>query len=472
MKWSQNFIDNIFNSKWSFYIILIINAIIVISNLGRESLGLDEIFSATACFKSTSIEMMFSKYISVDGNPPLHYVLLYYWGRVFGSGDFQIRMLSYIISLIGFVFSYFLLKKYFTRRIAIIFLFLSAFTPGVMYYAQEARMYALLYTLSCLASILYLIFIDRIVNNQKIEKKLFIYYSFIGVFICYTHHFGSLLIFSIALVSIIYSFMLKRYKTAEILFINSLLIGLIGIVWILFQFYFVNMGNHIQEISWNRTNLIGLLLNFSTLLAVNKYGVVLLFILLIPFFTNFSSSLNLIIKNIIILIPVFLLLFCAYCIGLKIFEIGERYLIVIIPLLLLFISKLFDVLYQNNKRNILIYLLGLLIISTYKNFTYKKQNWRDASNYIKNIPNIKNSKVPIQSFSDGSFDKQLFVSYYLGNKYNYIHSGPLIQKNCDLIYINGHTNEINIKNALAKYKIPMPYKILNFNKVFVVIKDN
>lgn len=468
--WSENFINQMFDSKLTIYIVLIISVIIVIPNIGRESLHLDEIFTATACFKVSSIKMMFSQYISVDGNPPLHYVLLYYWGRLFGAGDFQIRILSYVISIVGFVFSYLLLKKYFTIRKAIIFLLLSVFTPGVLYYAQEARMYALLYMLSSLASVLYLIFFERIRNNQIIEKKLIIYYFFIGIFICYTHHFGSLLVFCIASVLIIYSFTFKRFRTTKRIFFSSSIIGLIGVIWILFQFYFVDMGSHIGKISWNRNDIIGLILNFSTLLAVNKYGVAILFILLIPFVINFTSFCKSINKNIFILFPIFLLLICAYFIGLKIFVIAERYLIVIIPLLLLFISWIFNDLYSNNKQNILIYLLVLLTLSTFKNYTYKKQNWREASNFIKKITNIKNSKVPIQAISDGSFDKLMFVSYYLGSNYRYCHSGPLIQRNCDLIYVNGHTNEKNINDILVKYKIPLPYKILNFNKVFVVVK--
>lgn len=464
-------IKYLFNSKWTIYLILFITALIVLPNIGRESLHLDEIFSANACFKSSSMNMMFSEYISRDGNPPLHYVLLFYWGRIFGVGDFQIRLLSYIISVLGFIFSYMLLKKYFTIRLAIIFLSLSAFTPGVLYYAQEARMYALLYALSCIISILFLIFIGRIKTNQRIEVKLLLLYFFAGCFLCYTHHFGSLIVFSISLVTIIYSLLLRRYITAKKIFFISLIVGLIGIIWVLFQFYFVNIANHIQDISWYRNNIINIALNFSTLLAVNKYGVLTLFGLFLPFVIKFSFFLKLVKKYIFILFPVFILLLFAYFISLKIFSIAERYLIVIIPLILLFISSIFNELFKHKKQYIVIYLVALLVISSFGNYTYKKQNWRDASTFIKNISNIKNSKVPIQSLSDGSFDKLMFVSYYLGNKYNYLHSGPLIQNNCDLIYIDGHTNEKGIRETLTKYKILMPYKIINFNKVFVVVKN-
>ncbi len=470
VNWLDNFIDYLFNSKWSIYIILIITALIVLPNIGRESLWLDEIFSATASLKTSSFNLMFSEYISRDGNPPLYHILLFYWGRIFGSSDVEIRLLSYVFTILGFILSYLLLLKYFTKKVAVLFLSLSAFTPGVLYYAQEARAYALLYALSCLASILFFIFIIRVRDNQKIKKKLIIYYFCVGVLICYTHHFGILLVFSLSSVAIIYSLLLKRNTTTLTLFVVSFFIGFLGVIWLFFQFYYVNMGNHIQDISWTKNNIKSIILNFSTLFASNKFGVALLLILLAPFLINLSSFLRVVKKYIIILFPVLLLFFTAYMVGLKTFTISERYLIVMIPLILLFIAFIFNELFFNRKQYILLYLIGLLMISTYKNYTYKKQNWRDASNYIENIINSSNCKVPIKSLSDGSFDRLMFVSYYLGSKYTYSSNGPEIQDNCDLIYIDGHTNEEGIRRTLVNYNISIPYQILNFNKVYVVIK--
>lgn len=470
INWLESFIDYFFNSKWSIYLILIITALIVLPNIGRESLWLDEIFSATATLKTASLNLMFSEYISRDGSPPLYYLLLFYWGRIIGASDVEIRLLSYVITLLGFILSYLLLIKYFTRRIAILFLSLSAFTPGVLYFAQEARMYALLYALACLASILFFIFIIKIRDNQIIERKLIIYYFFVGVLASYTHHFGSLIIFSLSSVTIIYSLFLKRNTIAKSIFIVSFFIGLLGIIWLFFQFYYVNMGKHVQHISWDKNNIKSIILNFATLFASNKFGVGILLILLAPFLIKFYSFLRLTKVYIIILLPVLLLFLTAYFISLKTFTISERYLIVTIPLILLFIAFIFNELFINRKRYILFYLIGLLMISTYKNYTYKKQNWRDASKYIENKINSSYCKVPIKSLTEGSFDRLAFVSYYLGSKYTYSSNGPEIQENCDLIYIDGHTNEEGIRRTLVNYNILIPYEIINFNKVYVVIK--
>jgi len=470
INWLDNFIDYLFNSKWSIYIILIITALIVLPNIGRESLWLDEIFSANATLKTASLNEMFSKYIVNDVHPPLYYIILYYWGKIFSASDVGIRLLSYAFTILGLILSYLLLLKYFTRRVAIIFLSLSAFTPGVLYFAQEARMYALLYALACLASVLFLIFIKRIKDNQKIEKKLIIYYFLVGVLACYTHFFGYIIIFSISSVLVIYSFLLKRNNSTIYLIAVSSFIGIIGIIWLFIQYYYGRIGNNLHSNIMVRNNIKSIILNFSTLFAANKFGVALLLILLTPFLIKFSHFLRLLKVYIIILLPVLLLFLTAYIVSLKTFTISERYLIVTIPLILLFIAFIFNELFFNRKQYILLYLIGLLIISTYKNYTYKKQNWRDASKYIENKINSSNCKVPIKSLSDGSFDRLAFVSYYLGPKYTYSSNGPEIQENCDLIYIDGHTNEEGIRRTLVNYNISIPYEILNFNKVYVVIK--
>jgi uncharacterized membrane protein len=466
----NNLIDDFFNSKWSVYLILFTSSLIVLPNIGRESFWLDEIFSATATLKVSSLYLMFTQYISKDGNPPLYYILLFFWEKIVGSSDIGIRLLSYIFTLLGFILSYLLLKKYFTTRIAVLFLLLSSFSPSILFFAQEARMYALLYALACLASIVFFVFIIRIRNNQKIEGKLILYYFFIGSFICYTHHFGSLLIFSISVVTIVYSLLLKRFSSTLQIFIVSFFIGIIGISWIVFQFYYVNMGNHIKTLSWHNNNIIGIILNFSTLLALNKYGVASLLILLLPFFLKFNSFLLVIKKYSILLLPFIVLFLLAYVISLKIFIISERYLIVVVPLILLFLSLIFNEFYSKKKQYVFLYLIGLMILSSYYNFTYQKQNWRDASKYIENNVNSSNCVVPIRALSDGSFDRSMFVSYYLGSKYSYSSNGPIIQNNCDVIYIDGHTNKEEIRKTLIKYDISIPVEILNFNKVFIVVK--
>ena len=465
----SNLVDNFFDNKLSVYLIFLVTSMIVLPNIIRESLWVDEIWSATAV-KTQSLNLMFSEFILKDVHPPLYHIILYYWERIIGSSDFDLRILSYFFIIISLIASYLLLKKFFTHRIAVLFVVLSAFTPSILYYAQEARMYALLYALANIVSILFFIFIAKLKNNQKIEKKLIITYSIIGVLICYTHFFGYLIIFSLSSVVILYSIILKRNNSTKKLIIHSLLIGFSGILWLIFHFYFGNIGSKTQGNFWIGNDIRSIILNFSTLLAVNKYGVAILIILNIPFLMSFSKLLNSVKKHLILLYPIILLFLTSYLISLNTPIITERNLIVVIPLILLFQSFLFFEFYNDKKIYIVYYLVGLSMLGTYENFTYKKQNFIDASKYIDNNFNCNTCKVPIKSLSENSFDRLMFVSYYLGVEFKYSSNGPEIQDSCNLIYIDCHTNEVDIRNTLAKYNINVPYKILNFNKVYVVIK--
>lgn len=462
--WLNNLIDDIFEFKWNIYVIFILTSILVLPNISRESLEHDEIWTATAAFKMSSLKSMFSEFILNDVHPPLYYIILYYWGKIFGNCDFEIRLLSYAFVITSLIISYLLLKKHFTRRVAVIFVALSSFTPGVLFYAQQLRMYALLYTLANLACVLFFIFITKTRNNQTIEKKFIVVYFFLGVLICYTHFIGYLVVFSLSSITILYSIILKRNFNTRNLFFTSICIAIFGFIWLIIHFYYGGLGSKTQGNFTIYLDLKGAILNFSTLLAPNKYGVLILFLLSIPFCIPLSKLLNAVKFYLVLLYPIVLLISTAYLISLNTPIITYYNLIVIIPLILLFLSFIFNELYNDKKFYIVFYIVGFLMFGTYSSYTYKKQNWRDASHYIENNFNNKTCIIPTKS------NRLIMVSYYLGNDFTYSPNGPVVQKDCDLIYVDGHTNEEGIRNALEKNKITIPYKILNFNKVYVVVK--
>lgn len=74
----NEWIDAIFESKWSMFFIVVITGIIVLPNIARESLWVDEIFSALASLKISSVHAMFTEYIFKDVHPPLYQIILYY----------------------------------------------------------------------------------------------------------------------------------------------------------------------------------------------------------------------------------------------------------------------------------------------------------------------------------------------------------------------------------------------------------
>ena len=461
----NSILDCLFQYKWNIYIILTLTAIIVLPNISRESLEHDELWTAAVTSKEISLKVMIFEYILKDVHPPLYYVILHYWGIIFGNNEFEIRILSYLFIVSSLFGSYLLLKTNFTNRLAVFFVALSSFTPGVLFYAQQLRMYALLYALTNLASILFIIFILKIKDGKTIEKKFIISYFFVGLLICYTHFIGYLVVLSLSVVILSYSLYFKRKRDTINLLITSSCIGLFALMWLFIHFYYGGLGAKTQGNFTVVNDLSGTIMSFSTLLAANKYGVFIIAILSIPFFFPLNNLVASIKKHFVLIFPIVLLLTCAILISFNTPIITFYNLIVIIPLLNIFLSFIFNELYDTKKSYIFSFIAALFVFGSYSSYTYKKQNWRDAAQYIKNNFDCNTCKVPIN-------EKRLIVSsYYFGSKYTFSTNGPKVQRDCELIYIDGHTNEFGIRSALKKNNITIPYKILNFGKVFVVVKS-
>ena len=83
-----------------------------------------------------------------DIHPPGYYLLLAGWRRVFGQSEFALRSLSAVAGLAMVAVTGLLGRHLLGPRVGLAAAALSAVSPFAVYYAQEARMYALLGALS------------------------------------------------------------------------------------------------------------------------------------------------------------------------------------------------------------------------------------------------------------------------------------------------------------------------------------
>jgi mannosyltransferase len=86
--------------------------------------------------------------LRLDGSPPLYYMLLGVWMRIFGSGEADTHMLSVIIATLIVPTAFVSARALFGPRAGWIAALLAALNPFLTYYAQETRMYALVVLLS------------------------------------------------------------------------------------------------------------------------------------------------------------------------------------------------------------------------------------------------------------------------------------------------------------------------------------
>src|SRR5256886_13647238 len=78
-----------------------------------------------------------------DGAPPLYYVLLHGWMRLFGTSDFAVRSLSSICSVASLPLAWMAGRRVGGRTAAVGTLVVVASSPFAIRYGTEARMYAL-----------------------------------------------------------------------------------------------------------------------------------------------------------------------------------------------------------------------------------------------------------------------------------------------------------------------------------------
>ncbi|OGK20580.1 hypothetical protein A3C23_05285 [Candidatus Roizmanbacteria bacterium RIFCSPHIGHO2_02_FULL_37_13b] len=161
-----------------------------------------------------------------DNNPPLYYILLHFWMKIFGPSSIAMRSLSMIFFAVMIYFCYLLLKrllKVSDKKIGI-YLVLIFFNPFLLYYAFEARMYSL-FAVLCICS--YYFFI----NKDRLKVAIF---NTLGI---YTHYFFLMVILS----QIIYLAIYERHqfkKYAKVLILPLIL----ALPWFLYIYKWL-LGN-------------------------------------------------------------------------------------------------------------------------------------------------------------------------------------------------------------------------------------
>ncbi len=92
---------------------------------------------------------------AADIHPPGYYLALKVWRGLVGESEFGLRSFSTLAGLVLVALLYRLGREYFDATAAVAAALLGAVNPFLIYYAQEARMYALLATLSAASFLLF-----------------------------------------------------------------------------------------------------------------------------------------------------------------------------------------------------------------------------------------------------------------------------------------------------------------------------
>lgn len=194
--------------KWSALLWLLLGALFIRLIALNQSLWLDETTTANVA-RTYSYWNIITKFSPHDFHPPFYYLFMRAWTSLFGTSEVALRMPSVIASVItgGIVYSITDLKLRLKKNKNIA-LFASAFffiNPLVVYYSQEARMYAI----STLWTTLLYYFILKIERSHGPRLRNIVLANVFGS-LALTSFYGTIFII-VALSS--YLLITKKYRT-------------------------------------------------------------------------------------------------------------------------------------------------------------------------------------------------------------------------------------------------------------------
>ncbi|MHB8842485.1 MAG: glycosyltransferase family 39 protein [Candidatus Aquicultor sp.] len=131
---------------------------------------------------------MMQEILHTDFNPPLHFIILHFWMKVFGSSESSIRFVSLIFGVAALFMMYQLGKYLFNKEIGIVSALLLALSRPNIYYSQEARGYSLMLFLTLVSFYFFL----QLRNKKNATAP--VCYLVSSILLLYTHMFGMLII--------------------------------------------------------------------------------------------------------------------------------------------------------------------------------------------------------------------------------------------------------------------------------------
>lgn len=116
------------------------------ATLSSQSFWLDEAIA----IHSARLDLggLFHSVAHTEGSPPLYFMLLDGWMRVFGRSEAGIRSLSALFGTATILLAYVIGRRLAAERVGLALAALVAFNPVLVWFSQEARPYALLVLLS------------------------------------------------------------------------------------------------------------------------------------------------------------------------------------------------------------------------------------------------------------------------------------------------------------------------------------
>jgi len=429
------------------FLLLCLATLLRLINLGELDIGGDESFSVYIAQLTPS---QIIAYLSTGDNPPLWELILHYWIKLFGIGEFSVRVPSLIFNVLTIIPIYLIGEKFISKYSGIFASLFFIFSNLSIFMAHESRIYSLLAFLTTLSVYFFL-------KSFSSKSKFLLGLTLTNVIILYSHYLGYWIIITEAL--LYFGFMLKYKKLSKpfLFHLSIIFLCFIPQLPILYQRFMdsgVN-GTWIAK-STGIDTLYNMLWKFSNAPLVTVIVIIIFSFSLFKYIYKKGNNSYALRIQFLTWFPLLISFILSFKVGFFI----EKYFYFISPLFYLSLSLSISFLlqkYSKIKYSTLI-VFCLLMIFTFKISTKESR----ISGYHKNISNIAskiNNKTNINTsflISPSWFDKQivyyldpkLFSSYFLEYDQPSVFNKPLNLQNIKFINAYNHYNIPETKNII------------------------
>lgn len=236
-------------------------------NYLTQSLWRDEAFSYVLAKNSVFNIILLGK---GDFNPPLYYIILHFWMRLFGDTEIAMRSLSFVFHLLTCYVVYKFISKVINSRVGFFAMILTFFNPMLLYFSFEARMYSMLACLSVTSVYFYYFKSWKwwfLISLAGIYTHLFFWFVILVQLInagkSYLKNFIILILFFIPWVPVVLTQIIKGSKD---FWVNKIDLQLVrSAIGNIFTSYEGTPSGH-----WEKTALVSLVMMITLLLIVKR----------------------------------------------------------------------------------------------------------------------------------------------------------------------------------------------------------
>lgn len=257
---------------FSFYIplcLFLLCLIIRLLYINSRDIALDEPF--TIFYAQQAIPEIMDM-LRNENNPPLHFLLLHFWIKIFGIEPMAVRLPSVIFSALTAPVIYYIGQRFIGIRAGVIGAFIFTLSTMHIYFSHEARVYSLFVLLASLS----LYFFLRILDEPG-KKKYYVLLFIANLALIYSHYFGFFVLL-MELVSLLFTRQGKLALKGIVLIMIGLGLAYLPIIGIFFHRFGASSGGtwvakpgvtevygNLNRFLNNKYSMLALLLVFSVI---------------------------------------------------------------------------------------------------------------------------------------------------------------------------------------------------------------